>query len=70
MLTSSESKSCGKSQHPAASLNALRRRMDCRVIGERSGAVLRTAMPGNDDEDAHVTISVTAAKSRILFAVT
>jgi hypothetical protein len=22
--------------------------MDCRVIGERSDAVLRTAMPGND----------------------
>jgi hypothetical protein len=24
--------------------------MDCRVIGERSDAVLRTAMPGNDAE--------------------
>jgi hypothetical protein len=24
-------------------------RMDCRVIGERSDAVLRTTMPGNDD---------------------
>jgi hypothetical protein len=26
------------------------RMMDCRVIGERSDAVLRTAMPDNDQE--------------------
>jgi hypothetical protein len=27
-------------------------KMDCRVIGERSDAVLRTAMPGNDEDNA------------------
>jgi hypothetical protein len=29
-------------------LNALQALVDCRVIGERSAAVLRTAVPGND----------------------
>jgi hypothetical protein len=31
---------------------ALHRRMDARVIGERSDAVLRTAMPAHDDLQA------------------
>jgi hypothetical protein len=36
--------------------------MDCRVIGERSDAVLRTAMPGNDDakDRSHNAIRVGA----------
>jgi hypothetical protein len=29
--------------------NDFSKKMDCRVVGERSDAVLRTAMPGNDE---------------------
>ena len=38
-----------RQQEPATLCNRTRR-MDCRVIGERSDAVLRTATPGNDDK--------------------
>jgi hypothetical protein len=33
-------------------IHPLQRKMDCRVIGEQSDAVLRTAMRGNDEMKA------------------
>ena len=37
--------------------------MDCRVIGERSDAVLRTAMPGNDKREVGPGIEASAVLS-------
>src|ERR1700674_4186056 len=57
------------SGHPRLSSDAKSKDVDGRDIGERSDAVLRTAMPGHDDVDGSGSTAAAAAEHRLELAV-